>query len=177
MKDELKLKLQAMLDGELSAAEAEQVRRLAAADPEAGPLLAELQSIKSVLVHHEPAAALAETRAFYWSKIVKQIERAEHPRQPAVPWFARWRLLWPALAGATALAAVLVVSVRHSSPPAEADHVSVTADGFEARAFRDQSSGMSFVFLHETRKPQPVRQPPPPAHSRNDGSSFMVEFE
>ena len=75
MKPDLELKFQAWLDGELSAAEAERMRRLAAADPEAARLLAELRTVKAALLNNEPTAAVPETRPFYWSKIERQIQR------------------------------------------------------------------------------------------------------
>ena len=75
MKHDLELKLQAWLDGELPAAEAEEMRRLAAADTEAAGLLAELQNTKAALLQNEPTVTVPETRAFYWSKIERQIQR------------------------------------------------------------------------------------------------------
>ena len=69
-----------------------------------------------------------------------------------------------------ALAVVLLVALNLSAPQAAINRVSVTAAGFEARTFRDQSSGMTFVFLRETQQLQPAR-------TREDGSSFIVEYE
>ena len=100
MKPELELKLQAWLDGELPAAEAEQARRLAAAEPEAARLAAELQAIKTALLNSEEIVAVPETREFYWSKIERQIQRESVDRPLLGPsWterFRRWLPPWPA---------------------------------------------------------------------------------
>jgi anti-sigma factor RsiW len=177
MKPEIKLKLQAWLDGELPPAEAGKLRLLATSDPEAKRLLEELQGIKAAMLQNEPPATVPETREFYWSKIQQQIRREERVRRPVPPpWTVRWRRWLAPLAGATALAAVLVVAL-HQPPRSEAlNLVSVTTEGIEARTFRDQSSGMNFVFLQDTRKPAAGVQAQP-ARTREDGSSFMTEFE
>ena len=62
MKHDLELKLQAWLDGELPAAEAEEMRRLAAADPQAAGLLAELRNTKAALLQNEPSVIVPEPR-------------------------------------------------------------------------------------------------------------------
>ena len=118
MKPDLELKLQAWLDGELPAAEAEQVRRLAAADPEAARLLAELQNIKAAFLQNEPTATVPETRPFYWSKIERQIQReaARRPLPCPVLGGAASGAGWPRLAGAAAVAAVLLVALNQSAP-------------------------------------------------------------
>jgi anti-sigma factor RsiW len=69
MKRGLELKLQAWVDGELTAAEAEEMRRLADADPDAARLAAELQSIKTAFAGDSQPVTMPETREFYWSKI------------------------------------------------------------------------------------------------------------
>ena len=65
MNPDLELKLQALADGELSEPEAGRLRRLAAADPQAGRLLAELQTIKAAFLDNELTVAVPETREFY----------------------------------------------------------------------------------------------------------------
>jgi anti-sigma factor RsiW len=179
MKQDLKLKLQAWLDGELPPAEAAALRALAAADPEAKRLLEELQAVKAALRQNERAASVPETREFYWSKIQQQIRREERVRRPvAAPWAARLRRWLAPMAGATALAAAFLAAVHHSPRPAGLNLVSVTAEGIEARTFHDQSSGMNIVFLQDTRgEEEPAGDQLQPAHTREDGSSFMTEFE
>ncbi len=177
MKLDLELKLQALLDAELPPAEAEQVRRLAAADPEAARLLAELQNIKAALRQNEPSAVVPETRPFYWSKIQRQIrnEAARSP-SPALSWSERFRRWLVPLAGMAAVAAVLLVLLHPSAPQVALNEVSPAA-GAKARAFRDNSAGINFVVVQETSPPSAGFVDTPPARTRNDGSSFMIELE
>jgi anti-sigma factor RsiW len=179
MKHDLELKLQAWLDGELPAADAEDMRRLAAADSQASGLLAELQNIKAAFLQNEPTITVPETRAFYWSKIERQIQRqAAAVPSPAPSWAARLRRWLAPLAGAAALAAVLLIALNQSTPQEIAlNQVSGTADGFSARTFRDNSAGISFVVLQEAALEQTAGAGVPSAHTRNDGSSFMIEVE
>jgi len=77
---DLSLKLQAQLDGELPPAEAAEVARLVAANPEAAALQRELSATREVLKGSELTVPVPETREFYWSKIARGIEQAE--REP-----------------------------------------------------------------------------------------------
>jgi anti-sigma factor RsiW len=177
MKPDLELKLQALLDAELPPAEAEQVRRLAAADPEAARLLAELQNIKAALCQNEPFVAVPETRAFYWSKIQRQIQsEAGRSPSPAPSWSERFRRWLVPLAGMAAGVAVLLLLLHQSAPQVALNEVSPAA-GAKARAFRDNSAGINFVVVQETSPPPATFADPPPARTRNDGSSFMIELE
>src|SRR2546425_134197 len=92
MKFENELKLQAYLDGELSARETKAVAELVTQDTTARELLAELRFTKNALAGNEPEVKLPESREFYWCKIQREIQRLEAP--PAtrpVPWFAWWK--------------------------------------------------------------------------------------
>ncbi len=173
MKDDLKLKLQAWLDAELPEAEAEQMRRLAAADPEAAGLLTELRNVKAALLNNEPTVAVPETRPFYWSKIERQIQHAAAVRpSPGLSWAERFRRWLAPLAGVAALAAVLLLALTQSAPQV-LDQVSETADGFKARTFRDNAAGINFVVFQGNGQLAAAL----PARTRNDGSSFMIELE
>ena len=173
MKDELKLKLQAWLDGELPDAEAEQMRRLAATDAEAASLLAELRNIKAALLQIEQTVAVPETRQFYWSKIERQIQHEASVRPAPGPSSAERLRRWLApLAGVAALAAALLLALNQTAPQV-LNQVSETAGGFKARTFRDNSAGINFVVLQGN----PQLAAALPARTRNDGSSFMIELE
>jgi hypothetical protein len=139
----------------------------------------ELRGVKAALLQNEQAAAVPETREFYWSKIQRQIEREGRVRAAeSAPWPGRLRRWLAPLVGATALAAVLVVAVHQSPRPESLNLVSVTAEGYQARTFRDQSSGMNFVFLEDTRKAAGATGgQAQPARIREDGSSFVMDYE
>jgi anti-sigma factor RsiW len=170
MKPELELKLQAWLDGELRAAEAEEMRRMAAADPEAARLLSELRNIKAAFLDNEQAAIVREPRGFYWSGIERRIQREAVARSSPGPALADWLRRWLApLAGVAALAVVLLVALNPSAPRVF-NQVSDIAAGFKSRTFREKSNGVSFGVFQEN--PQPTA-----ARAFNDDSSFMTESE
>jgi len=177
MKHDLELKWQTWLDGELPAAEAEQMRRLAASDPEAASLLAELQNIKTALLQNETAVTVPEARSFYWSKIQRQIQRPASVRpSPGPAWAERLRRWLAPVAGLAALAAAIMVALNPSAPQA-LNQVSVMAEGFQTRTFRDDSAGINFVVFHQIPQPSAAFTGAAPARIRNDGSSFMTELE
>jgi hypothetical protein len=93
MRLEDQLKLQAYLDEELSEHERRAVASWLAKDPEAQALLAELQAAKITLASNEPEIQLPESREFYWSKIVREIDRLEtvgdNGRLPFLVWLKR----------------------------------------------------------------------------------------
>jgi anti-sigma factor RsiW len=176
MTEELQLKLQAMLDGELPPAQARKLRVLAAADPAAARLLAELEGVKSTMLGREQAAALPETREFYWSKIEQQIRRGERgARGVRAPWRLFLRRWLAPLAGAAALAGAITLALN--KPHSEALNQVSAGEGFQARTFRDSSSGMTFVFLQEIRKTAEAGARPQPARIREDRTSFDMDFE
>jgi len=179
MKPDFELKLQAWLDGELPAAGAEQARRLAAADPEAARLLAELQAIKTAFLDSEQTVTVPESREFYWSKIERQIQReaAVHPAL-GPSWAERFRRWLAPLAGTAALAAVLLVALNQFKPQQTAfNQVSGMTDEYNPRTFRDNPSGINFVVFQAARQTSAASDVPQPARIRNDGSSFLIEHE
>ena len=128
----------------------------------------ELQSIKTAFAGDGQTVAVPETREFYWSKIERQIQREGAVRRAAGPWWPERLRRWLApLAGAAALAAVLVVGLYQFRPQEEAfNQVAGTMDAMQPRTFRDGPSGISFVVFHETAQPSakgigaaPVRVP------------------
>jgi anti-sigma-K factor RskA len=156
MKLDSQLKLQAYLDGELSAREVRQVETWLAEDNEVRLLLAELQNTKAALASDEPDLKLPESREFYWNKIESEIQRQSQTRpQTGIPFiFASWgKFLIPATAVAAlvALALIIVSPSRHSTiAQAIARHFhefespSEDAHGF---TFRDQTTGTTVVWI------------------------------
>ena len=77
MNQDIQLKLQSYLDGELSADESQAVTNLLARDAAARDLLVELTHTRSALQANEPEMKVPDSREFYWSKIRRQIEQGE----------------------------------------------------------------------------------------------------
>jgi anti-sigma factor RsiW len=89
--DEQQIKLQAYLDGELSARAARRVERWLAADAEARALAGELRNTRQALAGNETAVTLPETRGFYWSKIEREVKRLETAKPaPAIVRLTAW---------------------------------------------------------------------------------------
>ncbi len=112
MKEDLQLKLQAYLDGELPSGEVQAVRDLLATDAAARDLLGELTNTRDVILAHEASIKLPESREFFWSKIQREINRDANPAPAPAPApapkfsFAAW--LHRALVPAGAMAAVAI---------------------------------------------------------------------
>jgi len=149
MKHDLELKVQAWLDGELPEREARRMGEWVARDAEASALAAELGCIRQAMFRNETAGALGEGREFYWSKIERQIQREAGPgRTDDLPWYARLRQYMAPLAGAAALACVLLMAVWQGAPTF--DEISSTGEGMEAVTFHDQSAQMTVVWLQDS---------------------------
>ena len=152
MKEELQLKLQAYLDGELPAGEARDVAGLIARDAEAGALLAELKNTRGALKAFEAEIKLPEPREFYWSKIERQIGRLEKPEVVDEPpaWLSA--LLRRFLVPVGALAALVIAGmlVTHQPPPGSPLDVPETETAFadaDTFTYRDYSRGMTLVWV------------------------------
>jgi len=148
MKHDFEVKIQARLDGELSEQEARRMDEWIARDAEAGALAAELGRLKGVLSRNETAAAVPESREFYWSKIQREIQRMDRSVVAARGGWS-WRRWAKPLAGLAALGCVLAIVRWETSPPAF-DEISATGEGMEAITFHDQSAGMTVVWLQDS---------------------------
>lgn len=147
MNEDLQLKLQAYLDGELPSDEAQAVRDLLATNAAARDLLTELTNTRAAITMFESVIKVPETREFYWSKIQRQIQR-EAPVTPAQPSVSIFVWLRRALASATAAAAVfigvMVVQQQLKSPSDVADLSFQDSENF---TYRDYDSGTTLVWL------------------------------
>jgi anti-sigma factor RsiW len=146
MNKDLQLKLQAYLDGELPSGEAQAVRDLLAADGAARDLLVELTNTRDVVVAHEAAIKLPESREFYWSKIQREISREAKP-VAVVPKFsfAAWlhRALVPA--GATAAVAIaIMLSLPQANGVGDATSTSSDTATF---TYHNYATGTTLVWL------------------------------
>lgn len=156
MNREMQLKLQAYLDGELSARESRHIEQSVARDPQAKALLEELTFTKAFVAANEPQLTLPESREFYWSKIEHAISKAPEQERTttlaALLWerFLAWRKLLVPIA-ATALVTVLAVkSIPNGEPPywplAEVENLSEHTGSF---SFRSHAENMFVVWVYE----------------------------
>lgn len=145
MNQDLALKFQAFVDGELREAEARQVARLLETDADARALVAELRDTKALLAGNEPQIPLPESRDFYWGKIQREIQRLEaEPASAgrAAGWLlaiAGWRRFLAPLAGVAVIAFLAMVAVRFYSPEpvdylAEIENLSEESTAYSFRA-------------------------------------------
>lgn len=150
MKEDLQLKLQAYLDGELPSGEAQAMTDWLAQDTVARNLLVELTNTRAALLSHESEIKVPDSREFYWSKIHRQIEREEQlvPAIKSVSIMERIRrLLVPAGAVTAAMLGVMLVQQQlgHGGNAAlEADGVHEDSEAF---TYRDYGSGTTLVWL------------------------------
>ncbi|MEK7780665.1 MAG: hypothetical protein AAB370_04095 [Verrucomicrobiota bacterium] len=144
MKEDLQLKLQAFLDGELPSGEAQAVRDLLAGDAAARDLLVELTNTRDVIVAHEATIKVPESREFYWSKIQREISREE--KTAAAPSFSVSAWLRRILVPAGAVAAV-AIAVMLTLPHPGAGDFSTTSSEAAAFTYHDYATGTTLVWL------------------------------
>ena len=144
------LKLQAWLDGELSDSEARTVADWVAKDAEASALAAELRNTHSALSVFEAEVKLPETREFYWSKIAREIERADcvdqpaPARSPASIFLAFRKLLVPAMGIAAVLLGIAVIRPQFGTADSDMETAMTDANAF---TYRDYDHGTTLVWL------------------------------
>ncbi len=130
------LDLQAYVDGELGADRRAEVERLLkGGDAESRQLVDGLRQIAQLVRENEPAAAVPDSRDFYWSQIQRRIaaEESRGSRAKVASNAIRWlRWIAPAL-GVAAVAVVLTLPKKDLSGQGFADATTMTfhsdADG------------------------------------------------
>ncbi len=146
MKQDLQLKLQAYLDGELPSGEAQSVTEWLAQDAAARELLIELTNTRAALVSHESVIKVPDSREFYWSKIARQIEREEKVATATKPVSLMdriHRLLMPAGAVAAVFIAVMLTLPRTNG----VGDVFTDAGDAVAFTYHNYDSGTTLVWL------------------------------
>jgi anti-sigma factor RsiW len=150
------LKVQACLDEELSPAQAGEVRELLARDSEALALYEALNSTRSVLKSNEQPRLVPDSRAFYWSRIEREITR-QAAAQPvsAGGWFQAWRrFALPAL-GTAALVSLLLVVVRQQPESGKNSaffhEIETPIRESSAITFHSESAGMTVIWIASHR--------------------------
>jgi len=146
--EEQQLKLQAFLDGELPESEAREVAGWVARDAEATALLGELRNTRQALADFEPGLKLPEPREFYWSKIEREIQRLEPPPrvEETISLFTLLRRLL-APAGAVAVLAIAGLLAINQFQPGPSMEMEVALSDSGSFTYRDQSEGMTVVWL------------------------------
>jgi anti-sigma factor RsiW len=155
--EELQLKLQAWLDGELPPNEAAEMQALAARDPDARELVEELRHTAAALSGNETEARLPETREFYWSKIQREINRqeaanADHPAasRPSVSWFAWLRGHFISVGATAVLACILgIFAFSSRAPDGLGGEVELASDDMGSYTYRDQDEQLTMVWLYD----------------------------
>ena len=158
---ETEIKLQAYLDGELSAGEAKAIGDLLRSDAGAQELYQELRIAKSLLVGSELERRLPESREFYWSKIQRQIEREESTQADglAVPTASRWWTRFLAPAGVLAALAVFVAVALRSPERGrsflaldDSHEIETPLEETSSFSFRSEAAAMTVVWVDSHRE-------------------------
>ena len=150
MKQDLQLKLQAYLDGELPSGETQSVTEWLSQDAAARDLLAELTNTRTALLAHESDIKVPDSREFYWSKIRRQIEREEQsaPAIKTVSLMERFRrLLIPAGTVAAMMLGVMVIQQQLGQGGYAVLEAAGVHEDSEAFTYRDYESGTTLVWL------------------------------
>jgi hypothetical protein len=163
MSHEFELKLQAYLDGEMPARDAEEVEASLAQDQEGRALLAELRNTASAMAVGEEPLKLPESREFYWSKIAREIERHEKPvAAPArkISWLA-WvhGHLLPVSGVALVLGVIGIMLMRSHAVGGPFGEMELASDDMGAYTFRDQQQKMTMVWFYDRNADSEVADP------------------
>ena len=151
MKQDLQLRLQAYLDGELPSDEVKTVADLIADDAEARELLTELTNTRAAVTAHEAEIKVPATREFYWSGIRREIERQEGPSRPRsqdISIFAALRrMLVPASGLVAVMLAVALVGHQFRSSAVAGEGTETTFTDAGAFTYHDYASGTTLVWV------------------------------
>ena len=152
--NETQLKIQALVDGELTGREAEELRARLESDAGLRALHARLTAVRGLMAGAELPRTLPESGDFHWSQISQAIGHGEREaRRLAKPATrANWLLRWVMpLAGVACL--VLVLSLQQTKMPdlnilLGGDHeLELTADEIDVMTFNTGDDTMSIVWL------------------------------
>jgi len=153
-KNETELNVQALVDGELTGREAEELRRRLESDAELKALHTRLTAMRGLMVNSELPRTLPESGDFHWSKIAQAIEREERQvdRTTKSSMSAKWLLRWVVpLAGVVCL--VLVLTMKQTAPPdldilLGSDYeLELSVDDLDVMTFNTGDDAMSIVWL------------------------------
>ena len=145
------LKLQAYLDGELSAQEKAEVSDWLAKDREAQLLLAGLRDTNAALKCYEAEIKLPESREFFWSKIEREISREKttpvvRQRFSLAAWLQRHMV--PVSGVAVACVALLLV-LQLSPTGSQVAEIELSSNDMGVATYRNQQEKMTMVWLYD----------------------------
>ena len=152
--NEIQLKVQALVDGEITGREAEELRARIEGDDALRELHARLTAVRGLMTGAELPRTLPESGDFHWSQISKAIEReerqAKHLARPAsgANWLLRWVL---PLAGVACL--MLFLTLQQTTRPdlgisLGSDHeLELSIDDLDVMTFNTGDDAMSVVWL------------------------------
>ena len=152
--NETELRVQALVDGEITGREAEELRACIEGDDALRELHARLTAVRGLMAGAELQRTLPESGDFHWSQISKAIEheerQAKHLARPAsgTNWLLRWVL---PLAGVACL--MLLLTLQQTTRPdlgisLGSDHeLELSIDDLDVMTFNTMDDTMSVVWL------------------------------
>ncbi len=152
--NETELKVQALVDGELTGREAEDLRARIETDDGLRKLHARLTAVRGLMAGAELPRTLPESGDFHWNKIAQSIEREDREAKrlarpaPGVNRLLRW--VTP-LAGAACL--LLLLTLQQTTQPdlsisLGSDHeLELSIDDLDVMTFNTGDDNMSVVWL------------------------------
>lgn len=153
-KNEIELKIQALVDDELTELEAGQLREQIESDPELKIVHERLMQIRDLISENEVPYALPTTGDFYWAKIVQCIDKKELSNHPPNGFLTEikplFRWLVPLLGCASV---VLFLVLQQPAGPdlgivLNSDHeLELTSDEIDVMTFNSDDDSMSIVWL------------------------------
>ena len=152
--NEIQLKVQALVDGELTGREAEELQQRIDDDPALQTLHARLRQMRGLIADSELPRTLPESGDFYWNKIAESIGREERAatRQPRPMSPSRWLMRWFApLAGVATL--VFLLTLQQPTAPDlgisfSSDHeLELSDDEIDVMTYNSDDDSMSIVWL------------------------------
>jgi hypothetical protein len=154
MKQELNLKLQAYLDGELPSRECAEMAALIEKDASARALYTGLKQTAATLKGNEIEWRLPESREFFWSKIEREIQKLESSPavRPVPAWLAFVRRHLAAVSGVGVAAALVLVAAFQMNMLPVASHdlfeeIENPIGDSSAFSFRSESQKMTMVWI------------------------------
>mgnify|MGYP007063409547 CR=1 FL=1 len=154
IENEIQLKVQALVDGELTGRKAEELLRLLESNAELKSLHTRLTAVRGLMSGAELPRELPESGDFYWSRIAHEIERKDRETnrlaRPAsnINWWLRWLI---PLAGVACLG--LVLSLQPTTIPdlgimLSGDHeLELSDDQIDVITFNSGDDTISVVWL------------------------------